>query len=133
MAPSGEPVSRPSFYARWLSPEGYLGLHLVVGFLVALLAGWIFGGIADWVFESPATHAADRWAQRVAAAWVSPGLTAFMRFASYVGKTWVSALISATVAGAPLWARPHPRLYAFGATLIRGAPLTPALKGGFPR
>jgi len=133
MAPSDEPVSRPSFYARWLSPEGYLGLHLVVGFLVALLAGWGFGRIADWVFESPATHAADRWAQRVAAAWASPGLTVFMRSASLVGKTWASALISLMVAGALLWARSHRRLYAFAATMIGGTLLNPALKVVFHR
>jgi len=133
MAPAGEPVTRPSFYSRWLSAEGYLGLHLVAGFLVAVLAGWIFGGIADWVFDSPTTRAADSWAQRVAAAWISPGLTAFMRFASFVGKPQIVALISLTVMGVLLWARSHRRLYAFAATMIGGTLLNPALKLVFHR
>jgi membrane-associated phospholipid phosphatase len=133
MAASGEPVTRPSFYARWLSAEGYLGLHLVVGFLVALLAGWIFGGIADWVFDAPATRAADQWAQRVAAHWISPGLTAFMRFASLVGTPPVSGLIAVIVGGVLLRARSHRRLYAFAATVIGGALLNPALKLVFHR
>jgi membrane-associated phospholipid phosphatase len=133
MAPSAEPVTRPSFYSRWLSAEGYLGLHLVAGFLVAVLAGWIFGGIADWVFDSPTTRAADHWAQRVAAAWISPGLTAFMRFASSVGKPQIVALISLTVMGVLLWARSHRRLYAFAATMIGGTLLNPALKLVFHR
>jgi membrane-associated phospholipid phosphatase len=133
MVDSAEPVTRPSFYSRWLSPEGYLGLHLVGGFLVALLAGFVFGRIADWVFDAPATRAADRYAQRVAAAWVSPGLTAFMRFVSFVGKPTVITVICAIVGGVLLWARSHRRLYAFGATMIGGGLLNPALKGVFQR
>ena len=97
MAHSDEPLTRPSFYSRWLSPEGYLGLHLVGGFLVAILAGFVFGRIADWVFDAPATRAADHRAQVVAAAWVSPGLTAFMRFVSFAGKPLVIAVICVIV------------------------------------
>jgi len=133
MAPSSDAATRPSFYTRWLSPEGYLGLHLVIGFVVALLAGWIFGGIANWVFESAATRAADRYAQQVAAAWRSPGLTAFMRLMSLLGKGWVTALISVVVAGALLRAHSHRRLYAFAATVIGGLLLNPALKAVFRR
>jgi len=134
MAPAeDQPAHRPGFYARWLSPEGYLGLHLVAGFLVAVLAGWAFGGIADWVFDAPATRAADQWAQRVAAAWISPGLTAFMRFASFVGRTWMAGLISVVVAGVLLRAGSHRRLYAFAATMIGGTLLNPALKAVFHR
>lgn len=133
MAHSDEPVTRPSFYSRWLSPEGYLGLHLVGGFLVAILAGFVFGRIADWVFDAPATRAADHRAQVVAADWVSPGLTAFMRFVSFVGKPLVIAVICVIVGGVLLWARSHRRLYAFAATMIGGGLLNPALKGVFQR
>lgn len=126
-------VSRPSFYARWLSPEGYLGLHLVVGFVVALLAGLVFARIADWVFASEATRAADRFAHDVAERWRSPALTAVMRFMSLVGRDWVRALIAAPVAGLLLWAGSHRRLYAFGASLLGGALLTQALKAVFQR
>jgi undecaprenyl-diphosphatase len=132
-SPDRRTATRPSFYARWLSAEGYLGLHLVIGFLVAVLTGWMFGGIADWVFDAEATRNADRWAQQVAAAWVSPGLTAFMRFESFVGKTWMAALISMIVAGVLLWAGSHRRLYAFAATMIGGTLLNPALKAVFHR
>ena len=135
MAPlaEAEPVTRPSVYSRWLSPEGYLGLHLVGGFLVAVLAGWLFGGIADWVFDAPATRAADQYAQRVAAAWVSPGLTAFMRLMSLIGQTWFSAVICVIVGGVLLRAKSHRRLYAFAATMVGGTLLNPALKAVFHR
>jgi membrane-associated phospholipid phosphatase len=131
MAPAA--ATRPTFYARWLSPEGYLGLHLVVGFLVAVLAGWGFGRIAYWVFESEATRHVDRYAQEVAARWRSPALTVFMRFVSHFGKLWVLGVLSATVAGALLRARSHRRLYAFAATVVGGAILNPALKEVYRR
>jgi undecaprenyl-diphosphatase len=125
--------TRPTLYARWLSPEGYLGLHLVVGFLVALLAGWVFGRIAEWVFESEATRSADRMAQEVAARWRSPGLTSYMRFMSVVGQMWMLGVLSVPVAAALLRARSHRRLYAFVATIVGGALLNPGLKEVFRR
>jgi undecaprenyl-diphosphatase len=130
MAPA---ATRPTLYARWLSPEGYLGLHLVVGFLVALLAGWGFGRIADWVFASETTRAADRYAQEVAAAWRSPGLTAFMRFITLFGQLWMLGIISVLVGTALVRARSHRRLYAFAATVVGAALLNPALKEVFRR
>ena len=126
-------ATRPTFYARWLSPEGYLGLHLVVGFLVALLAGWAFGRIADGVFESEATRAADRYAHEVVEAWRSPGLTAVMKFMSLVGRDWARGVIAVVVAAALLRARSHRRLYAFATTLLGGLLLTQALKAVFRR
>jgi undecaprenyl-diphosphatase len=126
-------ATRPSFYTRWLSPEGYLGLHLVVGFVIAVLAAWGFGRIADWVFASEATLHADRYAQEVAARWRTPALTAFMQFVTHFGKLWVLAILSTTVAGALLWARSHRRLYAFAATVVGGAILNPALKEVYRR
>jgi undecaprenyl-diphosphatase len=126
-------ATRPSFYTRWLSPEGYLGLHLVVGFLVALVAGWAFGRIADWVFASEATRSADRWGQEVAARWRSPRLTSYMRFMSVVGQMWMLGVLSVPVAVALLRARSHRRLYAFIATIVGGALLNPGLKEVFRR
>src|SRR5258707_718205 len=35
------------FLQNRLSPEGYAGLHLTIGVLVVLLAGWRFGAIAE--------------------------------------------------------------------------------------
>src|SRR5256886_15016794 len=35
------------FLHNRLSPEGYAGLHLTIGVLVFLLAGWCFGAIAE--------------------------------------------------------------------------------------
>lgn len=126
-------ATRPSFYARWLSPEGYLGLHLVGGFVVAVLAGWAFGRIADWVFDSEAVRAADRHAQRVAASWRSPALTAVMKFLSWIGKDYMRALIAAGVVVALVRARSHRRLYAFAASILGGVLLVQALKAVFRR
>jgi undecaprenyl-diphosphatase len=127
------PATRPSFYARWLSPEGYLGLHLVVGFVVALLAGWLFGRIADWVFDSEAIRAADRYAQQVAASWRSPALTSVMKVLSWIGKDYMRAVIVAPVVVALVRARSHRRLYAFAASILGGVLLVQALKAVFRR
>ena len=76
------PPERPRRFARPIgflkarfSPEGYLGLHLTVGLLVVLLAGWWFGEIVEDVSRNEATRLLDErviaWFQD----WASPGLT----------------------------------------------------------
>lgn len=44
------------FLQRRLSPAGYLGLHLTVGALIIIAAGWCFGGIVeDILTDAPLT------------------------------------------------------------------------------
>lgn len=78
MIPQEQPrrFARPiGFLKARFSPEGYLGLHLTVGLLVVLLAGWWFGEIVEDVSRNEATRLLD---ERVIAwfkDWASPAFT----------------------------------------------------------
>jgi membrane-associated phospholipid phosphatase len=74
------------FLQARLSPEGYLGLHLTVGLLAILVAGWWFGDIAEDMSRNAATRLLD---ERVAS-WfhehATPALTHIARFVSFFGS-----------------------------------------------
>ncbi len=124
---------RTGLYARWLSPEGYLGLHLVVGFLVALATGFTFDLIKDRVMEAPATLAADTSAHAFVQSIQSPALTTVMRTITFFGNT--STLTVLTVAVAVWLAARHSRrrLYMFIATMTGGPILNMLLKTHYQR
>lgn len=129
----GGPVTRPTFYARWLSPEGYLGAHLVVGFLVALLTGLLFRFVKEEVFAAEATLAADDYAYALMQRIASPTLTAVMRVATRLGDTEVLTVLSAAVALALGLRGSKRRLYAFLAVMIGGSLLNVLLKDYYQR
>ena len=79
--------SRPnSFLRARFSPEGYLGLHLTIGLLVLLAAGWWFGDIAEDVSRDAATRLLDdritAWFQQQA----TPRLTTIFKVATFFGS-----------------------------------------------
>jgi undecaprenyl-diphosphatase len=123
----------PGLYARWLSPEGYLGLHLVVGFVLALVTGLVFNVIKDAVMEAPATVRADVWAHDVAQQIQSPWLTDVMRVVTIAGNA--STLTVATIAILVVLAtqKSRRRLYAFLATMTGGPLLNTLLKTHYQR
>jgi undecaprenyl-diphosphatase len=95
----------PRRFAHWkrflqarLSPESYLGLHLTVGLLVILAAGWWFGDIAEDMSRNAATRLFD---ERVAF-WfhehATPFLTQIMRVATFFGSVGFVAVVSSCVA-----------------------------------
>jgi undecaprenyl-diphosphatase len=131
--PDAESATRPSFYVRWLSPGGYLGLHLVVGFVLALAAGLAFKSIADRVFGAPTTLAADAWAQEVVSSIRTPALTVIMSWASDVGSRWPLTVLSVAVGLTLMKVGAKRRLYAFAATMIGGPLLNLLLKEYFQR
>lgn len=126
-------VERPTFYTRWLSAEGYLGAHLVVGFAVALVAGVVFTEISGVVFTAQTTLEADAAAQRVASEIASPTLTAAMFALTRLGDTWLLTLLSIAVGVALGFSHSKRRLYAFIATMAGGSLLNLALKGYYQR
>ncbi len=96
-----EPTRR---FAQWkrflqarLSPEGYLGLHLTVGLLVILAAGWWFGDIAEDMSRNAATRLFD---ERVAF-WfhqhATPALTQVMRVVTFFGSVGLVAVASSCI------------------------------------
>ena len=129
----GEPVERPTFYTRWLSPEGYLGAHLVVGFLVALVMGLLFDYVEDEVFDAEATLAADAGAQELVRRIASPALTSAMRLLTHLGDTGVLVGLSAVVSVVLGLQHSKRRLYAFLATMIGGSLLNVLLKNYYQR
>ncbi|HEV8254776.1 MAG TPA: phosphatase PAP2 family protein [Vicinamibacteria bacterium] len=129
----GAPIERPTFYRRWLSPEGYLGIHLAVGFVLALLAGIAFGAIADEVAETHDVLRADARAHQVVTHIVSPRLTPLVVALTFMGSPQVVTVLSVLVITWLLIARSHRRLYAFAAAVLGSAVLTQALKAYFQR
>ena len=127
------PAHRPTFYRRWLSAEGYLGLHLVAGLLLALAAGIAFDLVADVVFSTADLHRADARAQRLARRLESPRTTAVMQDISLFGTLPMLASMSLIVAAWLLKVRSHRRLYAFAAAVTGGAALNYLLKAYFHR
>ncbi len=97
--------STPHRFAYWkrflqarLSPEGYLGLHLTVGLLVILAAGWWFGDIAEDMSGNAATRLFD---ERVAS-WfhvhATPALTQVMRVVTFFGSVGFVAVAASCIA-----------------------------------
>jgi undecaprenyl-diphosphatase len=126
-------TKRPAFYHRWLSPEGYLGLHLAIGFVLALLAGIAFGAIAEVVTDAHDVLMADAHAQRAIARVVSPRLTPAVMALTFMGSLVFITLLSLVVILWLVLAHSHRRLYAFVASVAGAAILNQALKLVFQR
>ena len=73
-----------AFLRARLSPEGYLGLHLTLGALVMIAAGWLFGGIAEAVAGSNTISLIDGDIARWLHANANPPLTKFMLLITHV-------------------------------------------------
>ena len=115
------------------SPQGYLGLHLMMGILLLIGASWLFGGIAeDVVTGDPLTvtdkHVAEWFHQRT-----TPGLMAAMLvITDFASPLWVTCV--AVVTGLVLWwKRCWYRLLALVLVIPGGMALVPLLKMAFHR
>ena len=83
------------FLRARFSPEGYLGLHLTVGLLVVIAAGWWFGDIAEDVSKNAATRLLDDHLTSWFHAQATPLLTRVSLTITFLGS--VLFLSSATV------------------------------------
>ena len=132
--PSSRRFERPVRFLRArLSPEGYLGLHLTIGLLVIVAAGWWFADIAEDMSRNAATRALDDNVKAWFVVHATPPLTTISRFVSFFGS--VGFLSSASVATAVVLAirRSFYRLLALGLAAGGGALLNIALKHMFHR
>ena len=125
---SSAPAPRPSFYKRWLSAEGYLGLHLVIGLFLAVATAVAFDYVEDRVFSTGDIRLADARAQLLARRIVSPRLTVIMQTISMFGTLPALVSLSLAVIAWLLKVKSHRRLYAFVATMAGGAVLNGLLK-----
>lgn len=116
-----------------LSPEGYLGLHLTVGALIIIAAGWCFGGIVEDILTGDPLTLIDtqiaEWFHRHA----TPAVTKAAIVITYLGS--LPFLGGATLATALflLWWRWWHRLLALALTMGGGTLLTILLKAVFYR
>jgi membrane-associated phospholipid phosphatase len=123
-----------SLYKRWLSPAGYLGLHLVIGFAIAVLGGYFFAETADEVFfETHPFLQMDASARDIVQTINRPGITALMKGITLIGNPLTVGVLSLAV-GVFLFVRhSRRRLYAFIATMAGGTILNFVLKDAFHR
>ncbi len=128
-----QPEPSKGFYQRWLSPDGYLGLHLTAGFAIALIAGLSFQLIADEVFETPGIRSADAAAQAYVDSIDSPEMTALIRGITFFGNSSSVLVLSLTVGLILFFRRSRRRLYAFASIMAGGGLLNVLLKHGFQR
>jgi undecaprenyl-diphosphatase len=133
-----EPAPRPferqiRFLQARLSPKGYLGLHLTIGLLVIVAAGWWFADIAEDMSRNAATHALDDNIKSWFAAHSTPALTTISRVVTFFGS--VGFLSSASVVTGVVLAirRSFYRLLALALAAGGGALLNIALKHLFHR
>lgn len=121
------------FLQARLSPEGYLGLHLTVGLLVILAAGWWFGDIAEDMSRNAATRQLDDrvilWFQEQA----SPPLTLLARIVTAFGSVVLIAAGSIGTAVALMARHSFYRLLAVTLTMGGGSLLNILLKHFFHR
>jgi membrane-associated phospholipid phosphatase len=121
------------FLRTRLSPDGYLGLHLTIGLLVIVAAGWWFADIAEDMSRNAAPRALDDNIKSWFAVHQTPLLTTISRVVTFFGS--VRFLSSASVATATVLAirRSFYRLLAFALATGGGALLNVALKHLFHR
>jgi hypothetical protein len=85
--PTPRRFDRPVRFLRArLSPEGYLGLHLTIGLLVIVTAGWWFGDIAEDMSRNAATRALDDNIKSWFLVHATPLLTMISRVVTFFGS-----------------------------------------------
>lgn len=86
------------FIQARLSPEGAFGLHLTIGLLLVLAAGWVFSGIAGAVVEGGALTALDATLAHWFHAHATPGFTQFMLAITWMHSAWgIIAMLAAFI------------------------------------
>ncbi len=121
------------FLRARLSPEGYLGLHLTIGLLVILSAGWWFGDIAEDVSRSVRTRVFDEDVAMYFHHQATPATTEAARVGSFFGSVGFVSVASATAALVLLWRKAFYRLLAFVLAIGGGSVLNVLLKHFFHR
>ena len=121
------------FLQARLSPEGYLGLHLTIGLLIILAAGWWFGDIAEDMSRDAATRLLDdsvtSWFQEHA----TPFLTKGSRIATFFGSVIFLTSAAAVLALVFATRKSFYRLLALVLTMGGGSLLNLLLKHFFHR
>lgn len=121
------------FLRARLSPEGYLGLHLTVGAIVILTAGWWFGDIAEDVSRNAATRVLDENVALYFHQQATPATTEAARAGSLFGSVGFVSGASLCAALLLFWRRAFYRLLALVLAVGGGSILNILLKHFFHR
>jgi undecaprenyl-diphosphatase len=121
------------FLQKRLSPEGFAGLHLTIGVLIIVLAGWWFGAIAEDLTPNDPLVLLD---QRVAV-WfhhhATPAITHVARAITFFGSVGWVTIVSVAVALFFICRRAWTNLLLLALTMIGGSTLNIVLKHFFHR
>jgi membrane-associated phospholipid phosphatase len=121
------------FLQARLSPEGYLGLHLTIGLLVIIAAGWWFADIAEDMSRSAATRALDKSITSWFVIHATPLRTAIARVVTFFGSVGFVSFASIAIAVVLAVRKSFYRLLALVLAAGGGALLNIALKHLFHR
>ena len=132
--PAPRRFERPIRFLRArLSPEGYLGLHLTIGLLVIVAAGWWFADVAEDMSRNAATRALDENITLWFVANATPLLTTISRVVTFFGSVGALSFGSLLVGVILATRRSFYRLHALALATGGGALLNIALKHLFHR
>jgi membrane-associated phospholipid phosphatase len=121
------------FLQARLSPEGYLGLHLTIGLLVILAAGWWFGDIAEDMSRDATTRLLDESITSWFQAQATPLLNRIARTVTFFGSVGFLTAASAVLALIFGMRRSFYRLLALALAMGGGSLLNILLKHFFHR
>lgn len=120
------------FLQARLSPQGYMGLHLTVGLIVILLAGWCFTELADEIAEGDLARL-DEGAVAFVQSYANPAVTQVAQIISFFGS--VAFLAGASVVAALVFVRNRwfDAILGLALTMLGGGALNMLLKQLFQR
>ena len=121
------------FLRARFSPEGFLGLHLTIGLLVIIAAGWWFADIAEDMSRNATTRVLDESITSWSHAHATPLLTRTGRTVSFFGSVIFLSSASAAFASVLAVRRFLYRLLALTLAVGGGAFLNLVLKHIFHR
>ena len=120
------------FLQARLSPQGYMGLHLTVGIIAILLAGWCFTELVDEMGEGDLARV-DEGAVAFVQSYATPALTQTARAVSLFGSVAFLTVASFVAALVFLRKRWFDAILGLALTMLGGSLLNMLLKQLFQR
>lgn len=121
------------FLQARLSPEGYLGLHLTIGMIAIMLAGWCFREISQDYSRTGWLSLMDQQTAAVFSRIVTPEVTRVVRTISACGSVGGVVIGSVCLAMVLALTRRWLQLLTLALTMLGGSVLNIALKNLFQR
>jgi undecaprenyl-diphosphatase len=122
-----------AFIRARLSPTGYFGLHLTLGALILIGAGWLFGGIAEDVVSGDPLTVVDAHVAAWFHAHAVPTLTHSMLLITHLHGLWGITILSLVMASFLTWNREWDWLLALVLVVPGGILLNVLTKYAFGR